>query len=215
MDTFVDKSRTGKLSSTRIGRIRTTVWRRTVICVGLATVTLGVLATPSAAQEVKPTTAPAAGPAAVVTIPARRIPTDFRFVPPHVAGDREFNGNGPDVFARAFLNGVVSHRRNLTVTLCMDAVETKPDRTRANGCSPEHLIYQAPLGQCIRSASRGVYDELRYRDTDHALDVFGGQVVGSFVSRWEAMGDTDGSEAGTRTGVSIFTSTFTVTTGAC
>jgi hypothetical protein len=57
-------------------------------------------------------------------------------------------------------------------------------------------------------------DRLTYVDTDHALDTFVGQ-PGGFVSRWEIIGDTDGNEAGTRTGVDVFTGDIAVTSVPC
>ncbi|MEU8413127.1 hypothetical protein AB0C24_10075 [Amycolatopsis japonica] len=97
----------------------------------------------------------------------------------------------------------------------MTAVETTKDFTRASGCSGVVLLYRAPVGECIHSVSRGTFDELRYVDTDHAVDVFAGRISGSFVQSWEAVGDTKGNEAGTKTGVSVFTHNLTVTSAPC
>ena len=73
------------------------------------------------------------------------------------------------------------------------------------------LIYRAPSGECVQSVSRGTFNELRYVDTDHSDDAFSG----SFVQSWEAVGDIKNNEAGTETGVSVFTLDITVTSAPC
>lgn len=186
--------------------------RKLLTGLGLLAVLAGLVTAPSAvaASQVSAREATAL---AEVTIPARRIPVDNRFIPRHVGGDREYAGHGPDVFASARLLGVGTNR--LRVQLFMDAVETRSDFTRARDFSPEFLIFVAPPGHCVRQVSRGTYDEIRYRDTDHAVDNFPGQVTGSFVSSYAFVGDTDGPEAGTRTGMAIGTFTFTATVSPC
>jgi hypothetical protein len=148
-----------------------------------------------------------------VTIPARSIPAEGRFIPPHTDGDREFNGHGPNVYALATLIGVGTGR--LYVRLWMRATETTSDWTEAEGYSPYYLIYIAPAGQCVRSVSRGIHDEVRYRDTDHDVDTMTGQIVGSFVRSYSFVGDIVGEEAGTRTGMAIGTYSFTADVRAC
>lgn len=175
---------------------------------GALTVLLGVVAAPSAAAE------PAdAGTRALVSISAKRIPASGHYIPPRIAGDAEFDGHGPDIFASTRLFGVGT--RQLRVQLFMDATETVSDFTRARGLSSRILIYEAPAGQCVTSVSRGDYDEITYRDTDHAEDHFAGQVSGSFVSDWWIIGDTSGDEAGTETGVAIQTFAMTANVQPC
>lgn len=188
-------------------------WRRIAAGVGLTAVTLGMSVVPAASS-----TGQAASDVTVLTVatvPSQRIyPPGPIFLPPRVGpGDADFAGHGPDVVADATLSGVGT--RNLTVQLSMTAVETRNDFTRVSGDSGVVLIYRAPVGECIQSVSRGTFDELRYVDTDHAVDSFTGQVSGSFVQSWEAVGDTSGNEAGTKTGVSIFTHNLTVTSAPC
>jgi hypothetical protein len=200
------------------GTRRSTIWRRAVVGLGVAAVALGVTAAPAAAGQASTGGAKraAAGPspAVAVSIPARRVPVTGFYIPPHIgAGDADFAGNGPDVLARANLTGIGTNR--LSVTIFMDAIETQSDFTHAHGTSPQFLIYVAPAGQCITSVNRGTFDELRYRDTDHDVDVFGGQVAGSFIQQWRVTGDTAGNEAGTRTGAAISTFTFTATVLPC
>jgi hypothetical protein len=197
---------------------RPTTWRRALIGLGVAAVALGVTAAPAAAGQAsaggaKPAAA-APSLAVAVSIPARRIPVTGVYVPPRVgSGDADFAGHGPNLLADARLNGIGSNR--LSVTIFVDATETESDFTHARGTSPQFVIYVAPTGQCIVSVNRGTFDELQYRDTDHDVDVFGGQVVGSFVQQWRAVGDTAGNEAGTRTGAAISTFTFTATVQPC
>lgn len=188
--------------------------RKLIIGIGLAAAMCGLIAAPSATAESSTSdTASEVGPLVTVTIPARRIPVENRFIPPHVGGDREYDGNGPDVFASGTLLGVGTNR--LRVRIFMDAIETKSDFTRARGTSPEFLIYVAPPGQCVQSVSRGTYDEIRYRDNDHGVDSFDGQVAGSFVNDWSFVGDTGGDEAGTETGAALTTFTFSANVQPC
>jgi hypothetical protein len=179
--------------------------RKIIIVAGLAALLLGGAAVPAASAD--------AGTLALVSIPARRIPVDNRFIPPRVGGDAEFNGHGPDVLARGTLTGVGTSR--LSVLIFMDAIETTSDFTHVRGTSQPFLIYVAPPGQCVVSVSRGTFDELRYRDNDHGVDTFPGQVTNSFVREWSIVGDTSGDEAGTETGAALSTFTFTANVQAC
>ncbi|WP_152546789.1 hypothetical protein [Amycolatopsis orientalis] len=187
--------------------------RKSVISIGAVAAVAGLSVAPSASASPGSVGQGKAGTFASVVIPAKRIPVDNRFIPPRVGGDDEFNGHGPDVFANSTLEGVGTNR--LRVRIFMDAIETRADFTHVRGTSPDFLIYVAPAGQCVQSVSRGGYEEIRYRDTDHAVDVFAGQVTDSFVSEWSFVGDTNSSEAGTRTGVALTTFSFVANVQPC
>ncbi|RSN52585.1 hypothetical protein DMH01_41145 [Amycolatopsis sp. WAC 04182] len=187
--------------------------RKSVLGIGAMTAVLGLSLAPAAIAAPGSAGQGGVGTFASVVIGAKRVPVDNRFIPPRVGGDAEFDGHGPDVFANAILVGIGSNR--LAVRIFMDAIETTPDFTRARGTSPDFLIYVAPAGQCVLSVSRGGYEEIRYRDTDHAVDAFGGQVTDSFVSGWSFVGDTNSSEAGTRTGVALTTFSFVANVQPC
>ena len=184
--------------------------RKLVIGTALIGVALGVLVAPSAAAA----PAGSVGTLASVTIPARAIPAANRFIPPKVGpGDAEYDGNGPDVFAQAFLHGIGTDR--LSVQIFMDAIETIQDFTHARGFSAEFLIFVAPPGQCVRSVNLGTFDQLQYRDRTTNPDNFPGQVAGSFVQEWSIEGDTRGNEAGTRTGAALVTFDLIVDVQPC
>ncbi|SRR6266496_3241291 len=183
--------------------------RKLMIGIGLMAILLGVVNAPSAAAA----PSGSAGALGLVGISSKRIPASGYFIPPRVAGDADFAGNGPDFFASTRLFGVGTGE--LRVQLFVDATETRSDFTRARGLSSRPLIYQAPAGQCVVSVSVGDYDELTYRDTDHAEDVFAGQVSGSFVATWFAVGDTTGDEAGTKTGAAVQTFAMTANVQPC
>jgi hypothetical protein len=153
-------------------------------------------------------------PAAIqnVTIPAKRIPSVLRFIPPWVSGgDREFGGHGPDVRVDANLL-VAPH--TIDVELAMTAQETEWNWTRARGAVVRRL-YTAQPGRCIQSVTAGRFDTLQYRDTDHTADIFLGKTSNSFIQRYDVVGDTNGQEAGIKTGVAAFTKPFTVRTRSC
>ena len=185
--------------------------RKLAIGAALTAVALGVLVAPSAAAA--PPGSDEVGTFVSVTIPARVIPAANRFIPPRVGGDADFNGNGPDVLAQARLLGVGGNQ--LRVQIFMDAIETIADFTHARGTSASILIYAAPPGQCVRSVNRGTFEEIRYRDSNHAADNLPGQVAGSFVSGWSFVGDTTGNEAGTETGAALSTFSFTADVQLC
>jgi len=182
-----------------------------VIGIGLAAVLFGLSTIPATAAPASPAKSAAAALLASESIPARRIPVDW-FTPPLIGGDREFDGHGPRVFVTADL---ILASRSLRVRLSMDAIETTSDFTHAFGLSPDYLIYVPPTGQCIASVSRTTHDELTYTDTDHDVDNFPGQVVGSFVKSYSIVGDTSGDDAGVDTRFHINTFSFTVTIRAC
>src|SRR5262245_29018773 len=128
--------------------------RKLMIGIGLLALLIGGAAAPSAAAE----PASAAAVTRVVTIGAKQLPSSGYFVPPHVAGDADFNGNGPDVLTSTRIFGVGT--RTLRVQMFMDALETRSDFTRARGLSSMFTIYEANAGECVVSISKGQYDEV-------------------------------------------------------
>jgi hypothetical protein len=183
-------------------------WRRRAAIGGVLTaVTLVLSAFP----------APAAQLTNVHVVAGTRIPSVDQFIPKFGFGDEDFAGHGPDVFTSAEFRIGLQSPRNLHVFLCMEAEETRPDFTRVNECM-FFLIFQAPPGECVVDVRRdelqpiGYRDELKYRDTNHDLDTFDGQVHDSFVQKWEVTGDTLGNEAKTETGVNLYTHRLIVTT---
>ena len=173
---------------------------------------LGLVVTPAAASSAIPSTNfTISAMAQDVTIPARRVPSEFRFVPPHIRGDRDFAGHGPDITVRATL---VISRKTVNVDLDMRARETRSDWTTASG-SRSYLIYTAPSARCIQGANIGTFDRLNYRDNDHEVDIIPGQDAHSFINKYSVVGDTKGNESGTRTGVAVDTKRFTLRTVAC
>jgi hypothetical protein len=182
--------------------------RKSMIGIGLMALLLGGVAVPSAAAEPS-----SARVLRTVTIGAKRIPPSGFFIPPRIAGDADFNGNGPDVLTSTRLFGIGT--RTLRVQLFMDAVETRSDFTQARGLSSMQTIFEANQGECVVSVSLGQYDEVNYIDTDHARDDFDNQVTGSFVQRWYIVGDTTGDEAGTETGAIIDTRSMTANVQPC
>lgn len=187
--------------------------RKIVTGIGLLALLLAGAAAPAATAEPSDV-----GVRRVVTIGAKQLPSANYFFPPHVAGDADFNGNGPNVFTSTRLFGVGT--RTLQVQIFVDAIETRSDFTRARGLSSKMTIFEANAGECVVSLKRGVndvgqYDEISYIDTDHDRDHFLGAVSGSFVNNWFIVGDTSGNEAGTETGAFIQTWSMTATVQAC
>lgn len=119
------------------------------------------------------------------------------YVPPHTNGDRDFDGNGPNVRVNAFLFMRPDH---LYLRVYMKVSEDAPDWTTAEGWSAEHRFYNAPPGWHIKSiGGKTAWNPLvKYTDVNIEPDRFNtdlGQVI--------IVGDTDGDEAGTLTRVDI------------
>ncbi|MBC7920284.1 MAG: hypothetical protein H7Z75_04265 [Ferruginibacter sp.] len=125
-------------------------------------------------------------------------PGEVDFTPPHVGGDRDFDGNGPRVNAE-----VSAYVENNTVKarIYMKAVETKSDYTRAEG-SRVVTLYTAPNNLKIEKITSGTTTSHAYTDSNHELDVFNAG-NGELVKRFEFTGDGDDNEAGTRTKVRV------------
>jgi hypothetical protein len=184
--------------------------KRLVLGIMLMAAAVGFSAAPAAAQPTSPAGQTVTAAEQNALVPATRLPREGRFVPPHTEGDKEFEGHGPHIVVKAELN---VGTKSLEVKLNMVAKETQWDGTTARGT--ERLdLYDALPGRCIKSVNVGTHDQLEYTDTDHEVDVFPGQTR-SFVDVYEVVGDTPGDEAGSETGVAIFTKPFIVTTVSC
>ena len=119
-----------------------------------------------------------------------------KFVPPLVGGDGEFKGHGPKVKVSARLS--VRNGDELWVHLTMHAKETKKDYTEVKG-SADYAVWRT--NKSILRIVSDTYSAASYRDTDHADDTLTlseGELIREFV----CVGDTKGSEGGSRTGVS-------------
>ena len=125
--------------------------------------------------------------------------TYLSFTPPHTRGDKEFAGNGPEVWAKVSWIGEGSH---VKARVWMKAQETKKDWTTAEGTLTE-TYYTAPPGYRIESVVSGTESSAHYVDTDHNEDRHGGGPGGpakEFVFR----GDRKGDDAGSYTGVDVY-----------
>jgi len=125
------------------------------------------------------------------------VPNQIQFIPPLTTGDAEFAGNGPYVYSRVdlFLDGSA-----LKTRVFMLALETKGGNTTAEGESRQ-TIWTAPPGFTPRRIVGPTSESKSYVDSNVASDNFWG--AGSPVWLWSFIGDTIGSEAGTRTGVTV------------
>jgi hypothetical protein len=149
------------------------------------------------------------------------------YKPRHRQGDRDFFGHGPDVSASAELR-LSEDRTAVVLHLFMDARE-RGGNTWASGRT-ESVLYRAPRGFTIVRILEpaGRLDEVSYRDTDHANDIFNprqihragcpaGNSFASIICRlrrdritnrgvvreWSFTGDTEGDDAGTQTEVRV------------
>jgi hypothetical protein len=136
------------------------------------------------------------------------------FIPPPVTEniygkkpDKDFDGNGPCVnFNMSFV--MDPERKTLTANYYMDAWECKgdfskihEDYTEARG-SGSLVLFQAEDNEKIIGFDVDSYMEDSYFDTNHQQDIkyFGGTKP---VTQLTYVGDTDGDEAGSKTGVTM------------
>jgi hypothetical protein len=120
-----------------------------------------------------------------------------RFIPSHVAADRDFAGHGPRVEVSAGIS--LQNQTEIWARIRMQAKETRPNWTEAAG-STNYLLYRhdRPIAQLMTPT----YSQASYTDVDHEDDelTLG---AGGLVERFICTGDTVGPEAGTRTGVVV------------
>ena len=124
--------------------------------------------------------------------------TYLSFTPPHTRGDREYSGNGPEVWATARW---VKEDTRVNLHLWMKAKETRSDWTTAEGERIEPY-YTAPSGWRIDSIEGNLESSAHYVDTDHNDDRQGGGPSGP-VKEFKFRGDRDGNDAGIHTGVDV------------
>lgn len=132
------------------------------------------------------------------------------WIPPHTNGDREFDGHGPKMIAHFFLK---HDGLKVFAQVYLFAQETKSDWTTASGYSQWIEIYTAPSGYRINKIKdpTAYYNILRstsgvdYVDTNHE-----DHEIETVVGRATLAGDTDGSEAGSKTKITLKLKTFTV-----
>jgi hypothetical protein len=124
--------------------------------------------------------------------------TKVTFMPPHTRGDRDFKGHGPKVSTRIEL---VTSAGEIRARVSMRARETKSDWTTAEG-GRDFALFSPDPGWRIDRVVGDQSTTHEYTDGDHAVDSFN-LGSGELVRRLEYVGDTDGSEAGTRTQVEV------------
>ncbi|MFC5828287.1 hypothetical protein [Nonomuraea insulae] len=147
-----------------------------------------------------------------------------KFVPPWVRqGNKDFSGHGLRVQVWAQLRSNQSQTA-LSLWVTMIATETRSDWTKVNG-TRSYPFYTAPPGYRIRTVTDHIDRTLNrsdfrtYTDIDHADDVMGPGVTSaahpSFVQQYRVTGDTNGIEAGSRTGVTTTTKGMVITSRRC
>ena len=116
-------------------------------------------------------------------------------------GDREFDGNGPEVLVWA---GIAIHNTNeIWATIYMRARETQPDWTTAASTWGYKLWDGDEFGvKEVTSINSDTFSIDSYTDTDHAVDDLE-QPAGELVKRFRVTGDTSGDDVGTDTGVVV------------
>ena len=129
------------------------------------------------------------------------------FIPPHTAGDSEFDGNGPCVRFSLDLR-TQDQGTALVASYFMHAFECsgdfnspQDDFTAAEGRRETILFSAGPESRILGYSVANSMSE-SYIDTDHGIDVFPYSGNNPVLSL-SFIGDTSGDEAGTETGVHI------------
>ena len=123
---------------------------------------------------------------------------DVSFNPGKTRGDADFGGHGPDVWVRVDVN---TSPDQVQATIRMRAAETKKDWTTSEG-EETVTIYRADPNWRIQSLIGESASEFSYQDDDHSEDRFE-LGSGGPASRFIIVGDTEGDDAGSDTGVTV------------
>lgn len=128
------------------------------------------------------------------------------YKPPHIRGDKEFDGNGPFVLLEARIAGanfIPGGARSIQGQVYMFAEETEDDWTTAAGTSEWQVLYTAEPGYRIINILTPVTCEDSYEDTNHSEDLIC-PGTGNLVQCFRCVGDTgSGNDAGHATKVSV------------
>jgi hypothetical protein len=123
-------------------------------------------------------------------------PDPISYMPPHTRGDKEFDGNGPNVFSNVNL---INQGTQLIARIYMKAVETSSDWTTAEG-TKDFVIYTADPGKRIEAVVTAGNASYSYTDNNHDMDEFPGTGP---VRKYSFMGDGGGDDVGFHTRVEI------------
>lgn len=125
----------------------------------------------------------------------------IRFYPSErIAGDKEFSGNGPEVWAEAevYING---NNKELMLRKFFRARETRSDHSEGRKTEVTTLLY-APPGKKFHKIVSHKSSKGHYVDNDGALDILSSTqcneenctFAGDLVNRFEIIGDTPGDD---------------------
>lgn len=123
-------------------------------------------------------------------------PSPIPFMPPLTRGDREFDGNGPDITVSVNL---LNFGTSVVARVYMKAVETESDWTTGEG-TKDFVIYNADPGKRIEAIVSPISAFFSYRDTDHDMDEFPGSGP---IFKFHFSGDDDGDDVGVHTRVEM------------
>lgn len=147
-----------------------------------------------------------------VTKVIEKLTTGF-YKPPHIWGDRDFFGHGPRITITVKLQ--IEDEKRIVADCYMDAKEVGGD-TRARG-RYESTIYVAPPGVKLKKIKSDSFSRVDYTDYDHEEDRLIPKTgisdednnswkrnKSDCVTFFRTVGDTNGDEAGRRTGFEAF-----------
>jgi hypothetical protein len=123
-------------------------------------------------------------------------PNSISYMPPLTRGDKEFDGNGPNVYSSVNL---INMGTQLIARVYMRAVETESDWTTGEG-TRDFVLYTADPGKRIEALVTAGSSSYSYTDNNHDNDEFPGTGP---VAKYTFSGDDDGDDVGFHTRVNI------------
>ena len=132
----------------------------------------------------------------VTQISTINIDPVLKLFPDYTRGDREFDGNGPQVSCKVTIR-ISTDQRHLIGYIQYKFAETKDDWTTGEGVFARSL-FEAPAGKKIMRINSTDNSEFSYLDNDHTPDTLMGTSSG-LVKLFEANGDTNGDDIGNNT----------------
>lgn len=125
--------------------------------------------------------------------------------PTKIGGDREFDGNGPNVTASAVLF-TSADQKELWAHIELHVKETKSDWSEAQG-GWDLPVWPGKLNAKITGFTPAGPSTTEYRDRNHQLDIpsIGGSAL---VQRFEILGDTGGDDIGNCTLDDVYVKVF-------
>lgn len=124
-----------------------------------------------------------------------------KYIPPHTNGNLDFASDGPEIWCNVTLE-IINGGSAIQCKIYMKGKETNKDWTTVEG-TLSYTMYQAPMNRRIGRIITPTFDTEHYIDGNgNYYDIFPHGTT-TLVKQFEFVGNVDGNEAGTKTGVTV------------